>query len=1329
MGDSSTQKAITQLEGHLTSSYRDHARSLTNTLESGLKKLDFGTSGRPSELTDIEQLLITIQSEIETDEKEKKESLVGSSHAKLTEQMKDLTDKIHRLRQKVDLNNLQANNFVFQAEHALDGLSWFMVSDYARIAEPFIDSVGKPSAPTEKKKFSISTTALKTGIMESAIDSFTEKYSKGSDLSFITDFYNSFHSAEQSLPKSTPVQKTARITLSESLVSKALAQAGQSKSTQAPPLTSLDARGGMGMVSKGMYQGLHEVGFDAYYTQVVLYMKMISEIDKIVKLRISTSESTPKMREALRSELYAQYGIEELNGNEGKEFLNKIALILGFESTQVLYENHLKIDTGSSENAAKFLNKRKQFFITAQTARYRENDPLFKLEEVCTQEHARIQEKSTSGKKEHSLSYDKNNYVYIANINYVTKVFEPTLNFKRSTAGALEKMSPNAVNTQSEPSLVSSLLLTVANAALPRIVDITKQGINDVVQNTVALEQTLSDTSDALRNTATSLEAIQKEKSIKKQEHYFGEVFEAGKVNLDKVLDHYAAFYTNQQENEARSGAKESEIVEQDYAINFDIASFLYVIEPANLGKNLIEIENQIQSLEKLEKDQESTISIIIPPENSRAQSISPPGQKRSPIERFGERLKEAAQDVKDSTKKVSDKISDGLPATLKAKTSPKDQDTKIRQEMAKRNSQLNKQKKVALEKIKNKMQQQYILQQSALAHSPDALLKQYAEQITTLKNLEKEITIAKNKKPFSAEVFSTKMLEYQKVYYVIQNNLLATQQGLIDKISTLTEAQLKQLVIENKRLLDLNNTTNSLSLEIPLVDTTTVRYYAYKGILSENGKKIAQESKPYIDAFDQIHQNELVEKYKAKLENERSGLNQIYDSPSDLVLQINDYLNFNKQPKELTEASLDKYHQYLSDKIIHILSDKKNSMDIETLESLYQFTYNQSILAPNIKLYPDLLQRIDGLMISVETNEKQYKSLLKNSTQFLLDNREGYLKAKFLLEAKKYPWLWKTAVYFNISTDFENDLKYQQALFTNILKRNRGFIESYQNMYSENTTSPTSQDLVAMMVQLHKLKTNDYLKALDLDPEIKASHDQMIQAHEKLFKQVFSQSDGNTKVAFLEEAIKFSVTNNDSTMLIWLLSNTTLSLNNELAERILESYSPNTATNRSYSPLELGKSFLAAGVRFVNRDKVEELLVKIRQAFKLQEFLESQLRKEIPQDDDLISQKMEMIIKNREAMVSSLIIEAESKARDVSNFDPQGKVQVELEKWSKIVSQPIKTIKKSESETIGTPAPVLFTTSKDQHASQGVTIHTSTPTSEPDSGKKPQKPSPRKSD
>jgi hypothetical protein len=742
--DSITKKAAAILDGQLRITYEQCALKLFETLNKGLECLNFGHRNPPEEIIEIQELI--------TDdlEKIKQEDDPNERHEALKNLMSDLTKKIKVLRETIDLDNLQANNFIFQADRAFNGLSGFMLSEYAKYLEPFVNPAGKPSAESEQ--------TWKDKVLDSLMKAGSKSFSNSSAADFEKNYHEAFQAA-RNLLQNAPVEVITRKPTPPMLQS-ALKKGGHRVSTETVRLHAFGGKASLDFSTKLLNRNINETAFDSYYTQIVFYKKMQNDIKKMAGL------SPPESRSSVQAKLFSEFGFEELNNSEANNFLNQISVALGFDDADAVYDNYTLLSNMNESigwGAAKTLEIAKKDFNAPVTDK--QLSRLNIVEELFSKEYDRIQKNRATAAKQKNNSFDKNNYTYASTINYTTNTLIPNLNFKRSTEGFLVNITPEEPETSSTPGFKSRIGLALVNVILPYVTS-TETALAEVVENARTLEQTLSDASRTIKESLDAEQTKTKDELQRDRETYFDKMLTYISKTPDDLVNSHAEFLADLTDESKK----------QIYQNDFEALAALQVLEfsapPENLAHYRGDINKRITELEKILSEDTDSLS-------GNAKLTSMPSSKK----------------LSNAPAKFSTSIKDLLKIP-----SPTNKQKILENKL--REQQVNQAKLEALTVLQAKLEEvPFKLSKSKNIILSAALLDKFEEDLPELANLIKTAKEAKKTREEAPEasllaadeLFAKEMFTIQQKYYAIQQGLLAQQQVML-AVSDLDENDYRHL-------------------------------------------------------------------------------------------------------------------------------------------------------------------------------------------------------------------------------------------------------------------------------------------------------------------------------------------------------------------------------------------------------------------------------------------------------------------------------------------------------------------------------------------------------
>ncbi|MGD9592708.1 MAG: hypothetical protein AB7V32_09330, partial [Candidatus Berkiella sp.] len=301
--------ALDNLDATLYDSWTKETKGLVELVSNGLDKMKLPTPV-PDEIKIINDALATLKK-------------ANISREQYVNAMKVLADQLGILASKKDFNNNDVNNFFFLSHRCAVYLNGSLLTEYNKYLEAYMNPTGKALPKHEPGFFE------RKGVQKIASD-------------FSSYMLQDYQKEIQSLLvlnvqrlQANPAQITTQpITLSTQ-PNILEAKLGKDKYQSTQSQVGIDS---ISDVSIYLKEQIYGASFEFYYMQIATLYGLISKVENVA---IGTPEEIAKERQKLLDEA----GFGELNSNEAREYLNKVALNLGFDDAKDLYDIYVSLDT------------------------------------------------------------------------------------------------------------------------------------------------------------------------------------------------------------------------------------------------------------------------------------------------------------------------------------------------------------------------------------------------------------------------------------------------------------------------------------------------------------------------------------------------------------------------------------------------------------------------------------------------------------------------------------------------------------------------------------------------------------------------------------------------------------------------------------------------------------------------------------------------------------------------------------------------------------------------------------------------------------------------
>lgn len=1171
-----------QEQQHLT--YDDLAFKLIETLKKGLNNLEFKEGNKPEEISHIEHLLN--EDALSTIQNLPKG--FTERHEALIKLIANIAHAIQELRKKIDLNSIQANNFIFQAQHAFDGLKWFVTTDYVRDFGNYFNKKLLPdvqpepaSSPTLRSR--IKPSYLFSRFSKRAFREVVKIYNKRNRVAFEADYLNSFQTVGKLLLENPSCEPLVRGQSEDSKKLKSQMKDYPIQGKQAQ-LKAISLEAFSKVMHESVDDSMGDINFNLYYTQIALFMKTRMNLEEIY-------QNTP---DVTRTEVYSKYGFAEGASTEALQFFNSISINLGFNNSEDLYnnyvtlseeENHLNDNgewsanpTEESREAAKRFHEIKNNFLEtyAKTKENENTNPLWQIEKKYFDEKSRIQDKRKNMGKS---SFDKKNYLYLSSINYVTKTFAPSVRIRLKAQNiASQAIAPEPETDQNTLSFAHQFGLAIANTALPYL-DVAGKVTNEVAENSMALEQMLTDASESVNQSLIVFKKQKTEAREKERNGYYNSMLEDNEIDTDKMITEYA------EKASSKTGAG------REYVNNFESVASLKILE--------------LNTIDKLKKIHDKINVQINHLEEKRAKAIEAETKKNN------SRMFKTINALKSGFTNLSQKIQNGytriknsifqrvnrLAVALRLKSPIPPEPINILNPEIIRSSKIDAELD-ALNKIKNNIANQMAIQKNKNSLSIDEFISDFSNDIEALLSIQFDFN--KNKPNLPSGL--------QDNYLQLQRRLLADQNVILNmhSLDGLSEEQVSRLYELNEKI---------IHIEL-LVDDTSHQEKAFREKLNQNVNLI--EGK-----LGDLSQNLILKKHIDKIDTHL---------PHDLEHDMNNFIPniiayFLPRPSlTLNIDSLKKYYRHLTEKIISHLRSHEKDISIEDIEALYEsvyrfsFEYDLDAEGANFENNPytpllNSTQKYIQDKIDSGLTHKQFEKVISSSTQHLFSQNFRLNESKKSLGEKiaaQQSWVSNPLglpSYNDAIGKAENICKTNQALLGEMLQRNINFSKQYLEKLKQNPTLPSLSEIQSELNQLSRLR--DMARENSLDPSLEKIYADMLFYHEEILKHHFSIDN-----APINEALEKAFLN--------LFSN---KIECELSPAPEIGFIEKTGLNY----------FLPGFMSEYTKTPNAAVLQKIRSVFALQEQLQSELLQKIPVDDPNFEVEKNKIVKLRNNLIQAI--------------------------------------------------------------------------------------------
>lgn len=1233
MVDRAAENAIDTLDEQLFQGWYKRGMQLIVALETGLNKIDFGTT--PPE--EIEKLRALIE--------QAKQPAMQNDRKKLLSTISEIGQKLESVHQGKNLGDLQANHFFFQASRTFNRfskphrLNLFLINEFFKYGKAFINPANKPSEKNEEDPMPLMADfILKKG------SKFGVKQIDGIFDSHVGSFFERQAHSMHSVKLNNIIERTEKPSAPKFL-------ANQLGTTNYARFQKTSDMAGVNDVEKMLSEKIYGFSYEFYYSQVAMYLDTLHQIEQVASM-----QQTPRQSQETRTALLKKYGIESIDSPEGKHFLNSISKHLGFTDAQELYGNY-KALAKSPEAVETLLAAKNKFCDFAVKAEgFREQDPIDLIKGLYENEYQRIQEN-----KKNNEFYSSNS-TYISTINYMATDFMLAIDGVRKVrniAGVAihDELAPR-VEGQND-GLLMNMAKNVANFAVNNLnlkdwVDVNQYlGLN---AHGVIVEGRIEDARNQVQQQLLGLRAQQVAMRQQLREKLFNQMI-GEKITQEKLVVSYEEAVVNKPTAEKR-----------DYQAAFEVKIALNC-----QGKNSVALEKLIdkhqkslKAIEALQSEHKNEQSVLSARKEKfeRAQS-SAAGR----ISRFKDRIASWFGVKTESAKKRE-----------KEKKYIESQTEKIGKGISSIEARIE-----GYTKVLGMTKEQFSNLKRVENLDEVTLVKEYAENIKKLDALIKDLISEYKEKP---SIDYEKMLELQSKYFVIQNKILLDKQVIISRLPAFDLEQMEQLIASTN---NLNATQQSIKPELLGLTSTVKEFYGQKingytpAIISQRKKleeekqaRLLEEHKNKVTTW--LQSNDITDLKKLFVENRPKDLSAPYLESYDLYLAAQVMQKMSTDRHLLTLDKMISLHEMVSH--LHFISpDIQLYSDIRTelntqLDKMYLlgtqagFDEHRKLVMTSIESVLDTVQKLEKSQQDADSLKVTYESWLMNpfgfriekqkldesnamvqTHQSILDNAltrnimvvQGYIADQIPIYQKKS------------MTDLETDRELIEQKLTQL-----------KDLSTENMPESTAV-LLNNLIEVHQgllTKLNDlhqtyFEKLLNQDEKIPMPllSQALVQAAKEgrvdLFDKIVQRADSNVfPEIMLTQALEEAVKNQQTSVINWMLTNLDVSLDEKLTSDILSKID---ASQTKITPYQKGW-----GQMIVDNDGY--VLEKIRQAYAFQEINQAELNKQIIENkQDTISlnaimAKLSKVISHREQMVAEL-----TKV----HLDNSDRVKKQITKWN----------------------------------------------------------------
>lgn len=1219
MVDRAADNVIEALDSQMYKVWHKKAMGLIGTLENGLSKLDFGT--------DIPESIKKIQSLIQ-----QANQAQNQDRKKLLDIIKKLSAELSDCQNKIDLGDVQANNFIFQAKRSFDWFNYFLITEYGKYAQAFINPSGKASEKGKSLGFIpdfLINQGAKTGMNQ---------------VGHLFDFHIGSLFTEQvknmrSVKIDNPSDRTKQ-TGQKNLLSK-LGREKYKIFSATSELNSVEDG------SKYLAQKIYGFSFEFYYSQVAMYLDMLHNIEEIAK-----EQKDPKLIKDTRLALLKKMGIEQIDTPEGKAFLDKVSKNLGFENAQSVYENYVSLS--HSDQAFDNLVQAKKAFcdFAVKDEGFREQDPINKIKELYSAEYHRVQD----NKKDNE--FYSGSATYIAALSYVATDFYLAIDGIRGVKNivgiaAQEKVAP-MIGPPEQRNILVRAAVGVANFAANNLKDYIDvnyyMGLN---QHGVLIEQKLEDARGEIEEQLLNIKLKKNKARLEVRAKLFDKMTTQEIKKKDLITEFEQSYVTH------------SDAAHQDYRAAFEIKLALKC-----QGKGQKALEKSIDSLNKQVQDAtelKGRVTIEQTVFNERKTKFEKKEasfggrikrgfdrflgwfgiKTKSAIKRENEQLylKEQAVNIADKSKRIEGRIKG-----------------------------LNKMSGM----VKEQLNRLSVIEKS----DPNDILKEFKKNIDKLERLNQAI-VEEYKGKADTEI--DRVLVFQTQYLSLQNNLLLDKQAILHKLPQLTLMQLNSLMKEADRLSEYQKKLNPKLIGLTqsvgdfyvnkMQDYPTALKKQYDILHDKNQKMLLSEYQNNINSW--VAENSFID-LKTLLDGRPENLTPDYLEVYDQFVQEKLVQMLKIEQDSLSISELEQIAVYLS-KLSYINPELKLYQNILS-DVGYQINHKYLVSTQSgFEAHRDLfLESTDSLSQKFKNlNQiKTHAEKVKSTNESWLWNPFGFSTQKKKLQEAESALLAHQD-FFKISLTrclavtqdyMDHRLSEYQARPIVELESDIDLIgQNIKNLQDIlNSSFPSEnkiilEDLIFKYQQLHeKLKLNKehYFenKLKDNAPlDILTLAQGLVEAAGKGDTDLLNKIIGNRQDMVLPEAdiraaLQKAISENQPETVKWILTHLDLSLDAALVNELLTFYKDDAMLISDY---ERGWGQLAV-------DNDGKVLKLIRQAFNIQAKFQQDLDKKLQVIKDPlllnnIMQEQARMIHLREQMVSVL---------RKQSIDNPIRVDAQLSKW-----------------------------------------------------------------
>ncbi len=363
-----------KFDDKLFQDWKLEATNLINLFNQGLAKLDFG-SATPEEITNIKAACIALDNQ----------SITREGYYKQVEIIKN---ELEKLALNKNLNDSEANNFIFQALRSFGLLQSALLTFYNKYAEAVLNPSGKEQEEEELAFF-------QGKLIGKAARNFTDNLIKNLQQD-ATPYMKIQVDRLQKNPtiKINTIEDYSKTGLPPSELEQRIGKDKYKKlGSEVQVNNAQDA-------AKYISEETYGNSFEAMYMHVASFCDALNKINALSQAGGSVVTIIKE-----RERLLKEQGLTELDSLETKEYLNHLAQHLGFSDADDLYVNYQNLKQPNGFDV--FKEKKKEFVEYAHRDIAAKDDPLEKIKKEVTNEFQRIQEQ----RKQQGLSQEKSNYV------------------------------------------------------------------------------------------------------------------------------------------------------------------------------------------------------------------------------------------------------------------------------------------------------------------------------------------------------------------------------------------------------------------------------------------------------------------------------------------------------------------------------------------------------------------------------------------------------------------------------------------------------------------------------------------------------------------------------------------------------------------------------------------------------------------------------------------------------------------------------------------------------------------------------------------------------